>query len=172
MNAWWLWAWPCAHSGQAAVGSAPLSSLPPFLGRYWELGERARAQPASKITPCSTRCLRVQPSGGRDKGHVMSHCSARKTRTTPRTMKACSLKGTRPLELPLRCTDICDGHVQMPFLNTSQHTLYLVCYMLQNVFHMHFKMCFWDAFHVHVSHNLKFNLRLVMNGFLCKKTKM
>lgn len=33
-----------------------------------ELGERARAQLASKITLCSTRCLHVQPSGGKGQG--------------------------------------------------------------------------------------------------------
>lgn len=41
-------------------------ALPP-LDAYWELGERARARLASKIAPCSTRCLRAQPSGGRGK---------------------------------------------------------------------------------------------------------
>lgn len=52
----------CSHRGQAAVGSAP---SPPSL---WELGERARAQLASKITQCSTHCLYAQPSGGKGPG--------------------------------------------------------------------------------------------------------
>lgn len=43
-----------------------LPSLP-TVGQYWELGERASAQLASKITLYSTHCLHAQPSWGRGK---------------------------------------------------------------------------------------------------------
>lgn len=76
-----------------ALCSHVLLRLPPSPPiAYWELGERARAQLASKITPWSTHCLRAQPSRGRGAGRVMSQSGARKTGAALGTTEARSLR--------------------------------------------------------------------------------
>lgn len=76
--------------GLVLTCAPPPASLPPIT--YWELGERARAQLASKITPWSTHCLRAQASGGRGTGRVMSHSGARKAGAALETTEARSLR--------------------------------------------------------------------------------
>lgn len=85
--AWWVWVWPCAHAG-----SSRISPLPPSPQRYWELGERARAQLASKITPWALTACMHSRVGGRDERHVMSHTGARESRAALGTVRASSPK--------------------------------------------------------------------------------
>lgn len=95
------------------LSSLPLS-LPPSPHRYWELGERARAQLTSRITVCSTHCLPPQPGGGRGQGPCNVTLWCQKTRAALRTVEARSLKERNHISLvgPRHC----DGHVQIPFL--------------------------------------------------------
>lgn len=51
-----------------------LLSLPHLPITYWELGERARAQLASKITLWSTCCLRAQRGRGRGASERATSC--------------------------------------------------------------------------------------------------
>ncbi len=117
--------------GRLQYGQPPLlpPSPSPSPGRYWELGERARAQPASKITPCSTHCLRVQPSGGRGQGPCNVTLRCQKNQDYSEKCESTSSQRTRPLEPTVRCSDICNGLVQMPFLDSFLITLHVVCHM-------------------------------------------
>lgn len=113
----------CSHYGQAAVGAAPFPpSLPPSPCRYWELGERARAQLASRIALCSTHSLPARWGGGGDRGRVMSHCGASNSNAALGTARARSFsRSDRDVLRYLQWS--------RPIVNSFHLAWYLICHI-------------------------------------------
>lgn len=110
---------------RSSSASSP-SCLSP-LHRYWELGERAQAQIASKITPCSTRCLHSQLGRGRGRGPCNVMLRGQKNQGCPGITMAHSSKEIHHFihqrNAQIAAADMSECHL------SAVSTLYLVYHM-------------------------------------------
>lgn len=99
----------CAHMCYSSSHPLPLTPI-----TYWELGERAQALLASKITPQSTRCLRAHRAGEGSERPASCHTATPERSSGCFGNRVCFLgkieqakKRGGGKKLTVRCFDIC-----------------------------------------------------------------
>lgn len=163
----------CSHSSRISLLSSLLPSPPPSPCRHWELGERAWAQLASKITLCCIRCLHAHQSGGKGQGPCNVTLWCQKNQGCSGNYES-TFSQTKPLftdcETLWHLQRSCPNAISLPFPYYALHCsvpckkMYFTC--TQNMF------C--NTFPNHGFRSLKLNLQPgnEWNFLLGSKTKM